>query len=66
MTKNIHKIERVIRIVLGLGLVACAFVGPANPWFLLGLVPLLTGLLGWCLPYALLGVNTCNMGKGGN
>ncbi|OFZ30066.1 MAG: hypothetical protein A2622_09435 [Bdellovibrionales bacterium RIFCSPHIGHO2_01_FULL_40_29] len=63
MKKNIHPIERIIRVVLGLGLVSLAFVGPANLWFLLGLIPLLTGLIGWCPPYAMLGINTCNIGK---
>lgn len=33
-----------------------------DPWFLLGLVPLETGLIGWCPPYALLGINTCRLG----
>jgi len=61
MKKNIHSIERVIRVVLGLGLISLAFVGPANLWFLLGAVPLLTGLLGWCPPYAMLGISTCRM-----
>jgi len=59
MTQNIHKVERAIRIVVGIGLASLAFVGPSNPWFLLGLVPLLTGLVGWCPPYALLGISTC-------
>lgn len=63
MKANIHPIERVVRIVLGLVLVACAFVGPANLWFLLGLVPLATGLLGWCPPYAMLGISTCKVKK---
>lgn len=63
MTKNIHSIERILRIVVGLGLTSMAFIGPANPWFLLGLVPVLTGVLGWCPPYALLGINTCKIGK---
>ena len=58
MTKNIHSIERAIRIVLGLGLSSLAFWGPTNKWFLLGLIPLFTGLIGWCPPYALLGINT--------
>lgn len=61
MKKNIHPIERIVRIVVGLGLVACAFVGPQNPWFLLGLVPLATGLIGWCPPYAIFGISTCKM-----
>lgn len=59
MKKNVHNIERVIRIVIGLGLISLAFVGPANPWFFLGAIPLLTGLMGWCPPYALLGISTC-------
>jgi len=63
MKKNIHNIERGARIVIGLALVSMAFVGPANLWFLLGLVPLTTGLVGWCPPYAMLGINTCNIGK---
>lgn len=63
MKKNIHSIERVIRVVVGAGLTALAFVGPANYWFLLGLVPLATGLIGWCPPYAIFGISTCNLGK---
>ncbi|MCA9190667.1 MAG: DUF2892 domain-containing protein [Planctomycetales bacterium] len=59
MKTNIHHIERAVRILVGLILVALAFVGPANKWFLLGLVPLLTGVIGWCPPYALLGISTC-------
>jgi hypothetical protein len=63
VTKNIHQVERVLRMVVGLGLTGMAFVGPANPWYFLGLIPLLTGLVGWCPPYAMLGINTCNIGK---
>ena len=58
MKKNIHPVERVVRVVVGLALVSCVFIGPANPWFLLGLIPLATGLIGWCPPYALLGFST--------
>lgn len=56
--KNIHPLERTIRIILGAVFVSLAFVGPENKWFLLGLLPLLTGLIGWCPPYQLLGINT--------
>lgn len=59
MKTNIGKIERIVRIAVGAGLTSLAFVGPANPWFLLGLIPLATGLIGWCPPYQLLGINTC-------
>jgi hypothetical protein len=63
MTKNIHPIERGVRVSAGLILIALAFVGPANKWFLLGAVPLMTGLMGWCPPYQLLGINTCKLKK---
>jgi hypothetical protein len=63
MQKNIHSLERVVRIIVGLFLASLAFWGPKNYWFLLGLIPFLTGLLGWCPPYALLGINTCKFGK---
>ncbi len=59
MKKNISKVERIIRIVAGIGVLALAFVGPRTPWAYLGIVPLATGLIGWCPPYALLGVSTC-------
>jgi hypothetical protein len=63
MKTNIHPLERGLRIVLGATLVSLAFWGPANPWFMLGAIPLLTGLAGWCPPYALLGISTCPMRK---
>ena len=63
MQKNIHPIERVVRVVVGIVLTTMAFIGPANPWFLLGMIPVLTGTIGWCPPYQLLGINTCKMRK---
>jgi hypothetical protein len=63
MQKNIHPVERVVRVVVGLVLTTLAFLGPANPWFLLGMIPVLTGLTGWCPPYQLLGINTCKLKK---
>lgn len=63
MKKNVHQIERVVRVVVGVALISMAFVGPTNLWFLLGAIPLATGLLGWCPPYALLGINTCKLEK---
>jgi hypothetical protein len=58
MKKNIGKTERIIRILVGIGILSLAFVGPQSPWAYLGVVPLLTGLVGWCPPYALLGIGT--------
>ncbi|PWU15258.1 MAG: DUF2892 domain-containing protein [Bdellovibrio sp.] len=63
MKPNIHKVERIIRVLVGIALTSLAFVGPANLWFLLGLIPLATGLLGWCPPYAWLGIDTCKLGN---
>lgn len=59
MKQNIHNIERVVRVVVGLLLVSQAVMGIKNPWFFLGVVPILTGILGWCPPYQLLGISTC-------
>jgi len=59
MTKNIHPVERAVRVIAGLVLTSMAFIGPANPWFFLGLIPVATGLMGWCPPYAMLGISTC-------
>jgi hypothetical protein len=59
MKKNIHPVERVVRVIVGLILVSLTFVGPANPWFFLGVIPLATGLIGWCPPYQMLGISTC-------
>ena len=59
MTKNIGDTERIIRIVGGLVLIALAATGTVGIWGWLGLVPLATGLMGWCPPYSLLGINTC-------
>ena len=59
MSKNIGNIERIIRIVGGLVLIALAATNTVGVWGWLGLVPLATGLTGWCPPYSLLGINTC-------
>lgn len=61
MKQNVHNIERAVRIIIGLVLISMTFWGPTSPWFLIGIVPLLTGILGWCPPYSLLGINTCNL-----
>lgn len=60
MKTNIHPVERTARVVVGLAVASLAFWGPANKWFLLGLVPVATGLVGWCPPYALFGISTCS------
>ena len=58
MKKNIHDYERDFRFVAGVILTSLAFIGPANPWFLVGIIPLLTGLVGTCPLYSLLGMSS--------
>ena len=59
MTQNVGGIDRILRIIVGLGLLSLVFIGPQTPWGWLGLIPLGTALVGWCPPYALLGIRTC-------
>jgi hypothetical protein len=56
---NVGGADRVLRIILGVILIALVFVGPQTPWGWIGLVPLATGLLRTCPLYALVGINTC-------
>ncbi len=66
LKKNVGTIDRAIRIIVGLALIAGFFLnsGGSYSWlYLLGIVPLATGLMGSCPPYALLGINTCSMKK---
>jgi hypothetical protein len=65
MKPNIGKVERVVRVVVGLGILSLAFVGPRASWAYLGILPLLSGLVGWCPPYALLGISTVKGSKQG-
>jgi hypothetical protein len=59
MTRNESNLDRGLRIVLGLILLSLVFVGPQTLWGLIGLVPLVTGLLGSCPVYSVLGISTC-------
>ena len=61
MKQNVGNIERALRVIVGLGLISLVFVGPQTVWGWIGIVPLATGLIGWCPPYALLGISTCRV-----
>ncbi len=63
MTKNEGNIDRILRIVVGLVLLALVFVGPQTPLGWIGIVPLATGLIGWCPLYSIFGLSTCPMKK---
>lgn len=59
MNANEGTIDRVLRVVVGAGVLSLAFVGPHTPWGYLGVIPLATGLVGWCPLYSVLGIRTC-------
>lgn len=61
MKSNVGGIDRILRIVLGLVLIALAATGTVGLWGWIGIVPLATGAIGWCPPYALFGRSTCAM-----
>ena len=57
--RNEHTAERVLRVALGAALVSLAATGKVGAWGYVGVVPILTGLLGSCPLYTLLGFSTC-------
>jgi len=57
--RNEHVMERALRVVLGLALLSVVFVGPKTLLGLIGVVPLVTGVLGSCPIYTLFGFKTC-------
>lgn len=56
---NVGTVDRAIRIILGLFLLAITMVGPQTPWGYIGIIPLVTGIFRTCPLYALFGLNTC-------
>lgn len=61
---NEGTVDRALRIIVGLALIAGFFLNSGGAWswlYLLGIIPLATGVLGWCGLYSLFGVNTCKM-----
>ena len=59
MTKNIGRLDRTLRVVVGLVLIVLAATGTVGWWGYLGVIPLTTAAMGWCPPYALFGWSTC-------
>ncbi len=60
---NEHPIERVVRLAVGGVLVGAAVTGAIGAWGYIGMVPILTGLLGRCPLYSVLGISTCQTRK---
>ena len=61
-TTNVGSVDRLLRIAIGIVLIALVFIGPQTPWGWLGLIPLATGFLRTCPLYSLLGISTCPKG----
>ena len=56
---NVGSLDRILRVIVGVILIALVFVGPKTPWGWVGIVPLVTGLLKTCPIYSLIGVSSC-------
>jgi hypothetical protein len=63
MSHNESGLDRAIRVVAGLGLISLVYVGPQTPWGWIGLVLVVTGLVGWCPIYATLNLSTLKVRK---
>jgi hypothetical protein len=59
MKTNVGGIDRIVRITVGVVLIGLTATSNIGAWGWLGLVPLATGVAGWCPPYAIFGWNTC-------
>lgn len=64
MSTNESSLDRALRIVIGVAVLSLVAIGPRTLWGLLGLVPLLTGLVGVCPLYRVFGIATCATGGG--
>ncbi len=62
MKANVGGIDKILRIVVGIALIAWALMG-GPVWAWIGILPLVTGTLGWCPAYPLIGLNTCPLNK---
>jgi hypothetical protein len=60
MEKNVGGVDRILRIIVGLGLISLVFVGPQTPWGWIGVIPLLSAIVGFCPAYRLIGLSTCS------
>ena len=65
MTINEGTLDRALRVILGVVLLSLVLIGPKTLWGLVGLVPLLTGAVGFCPLYRVLGMSTCSTGPHG-
>jgi hypothetical protein len=63
MKTNVGGIDKILRIAVGIALIAMAYMNVVGVWGYIGVVPLLTGLIGWCPVYPMFGISSCPMKK---
>jgi hypothetical protein len=61
MKINEGTMDRALRVIAGIILLALTYTGAIGMWGWIGVVPVLTGAIGWCPLYTILGINTCGM-----
>jgi len=59
--KNVGTVDRVLRAIIGIVLIALVYVGPQTPWGWLGLIPLVTAAISFCPLYRLIGFRSCKL-----
>jgi hypothetical protein len=60
MKPNMGNIDRILRAIVGIGLISLVFIGPQTLWGWIGVVPLLTALVSRCPAYVPFGISTCS------
>jgi glyoxylate carboligase len=59
MTKNVGGIDKILRLVLGAALIGATALDVLPVWGYIGIVPVVTSLMGWCPLYPLFGFSSC-------
>jgi hypothetical protein len=63
MKKNTGSADRILRIVIGLGLLSITVIGPKTLWGLIGIIPIITASFSFCPLYTVIGMSTCPLGE---
>lgn len=59
LKRNEGKFDRIARVVVGVAVLSLVFIGPQTLWGLVGLIFIVTGLVGMCPIYRVFGIDTC-------
>lgn len=66
IARNEGTVDRILRVIVGLAVISLVFVGPQTPWGWIGVVPLVTALIGFCPAYRIFGIRTCPLPRSDN